>query len=61
MDDGGGFPEGKKRRFFGDDLESMGLHGLTLIRKVVESYGWILTEEGLPGIGVKFVLRMHMK
>ena len=58
VDDGGGFPEGKRKRFFGDDLETMGLHGLTLIRKVVESYGWILSEEGVLGEGVKFVFRM---
>jgi PAS domain S-box-containing protein len=61
VDDGGGFPEGKRKRFFGDDLETMGLHGLTLIRKVVESYGWILSEEGKVGEGVKFVFRIHMK
>ena len=58
VDDGGGFPEEKRKRFFGDDLETMGLHGLTLIRKVVESYGWILSEEGVLGEGVKFVFRM---
>lgn len=32
--------------------------GLMLVKKIVEAYGWTITEEGKPGSGVKFVIHI---
>ena len=56
-DDGVGVPRNRKRKLFETDLEEEGgIHGLTLISRIVESYGWMIKEEGRPGKGAKFVL-----
>jgi signal transduction histidine kinase len=34
----------------------MSVHGLTLIKRVIESYGWTMTEEGRKGEGSRFVM-----
>jgi PAS domain S-box-containing protein len=31
-------------------------HGLYLIRKMMEAYGWSIREKGLPGVGARFVI-----
>lgn len=55
-DDGGGIPEEKRTKMFSSSLEDAGVHGLTLINKIIESYDWTLTEEGKPNVGVRFVI-----
>lgn len=55
-DDGVGIPRNKKRKLFESNMEEEGIHGLILISRIVESYGWKIREEGRPGKGVKFVL-----
>jgi len=55
-DDGGGIPRNRKRKLFEGNMEERGIHGLILISRIVESYGWKIKEEGRPGKGVKFVL-----
>ena len=32
--------------------------GLYLVKKIMDVYGWILTEEGEPGKGAKFIIRL---
>jgi len=57
-DDGVGVPEANKPRLFSEGFTTgngSGL-GLMLVKKIVESYGWAITEEGQPGVGVKFVM-----
>ncbi len=55
-DDGVGIPRNKKKNLFDNNMEEKGIHGLILISRIVESYGWKIREEGRPGKGVKFVL-----
>jgi len=59
-DDGVGIPWNKKRKLFSNSLEDKGIHGLTLISRIVESYGWRINEEGRPGKGVRFVLETSL-
>ena len=57
-DDGVGIPKANKPKLFHEGFttgKSTGL-GLFLIKKMVEVYGWTITEEGEPGKGAKFVL-----
>ena len=57
-DDGVGIPEANKPKLFHEGFttgKSTGL-GLFLIKKMVEVYGWTITEEGEPGKGAKFVI-----
>ncbi|NLF89659.1 PAS domain S-box protein [Candidatus Bathyarchaeota archaeon] len=60
QDDGVGIPEANKPRMFSEGFTTgngSGL-GLMLVKKIVEAYGWDITEEGAPGLGVKFVISM---
>ena len=59
-DDGVGIPWNKKRKLFSKSLEDEGIHGLILISRIVESYGWSIKEEGKPGKGVRFVLETSL-
>jgi signal transduction histidine kinase len=55
-DDGVGIPEANKPKLFDEGFttgKSTGL-GLFLIKKMVEVYGWAITEEGESGRGAKF-------
>ncbi len=56
-DDGVGIPDSIKPKLFHEGFtgKSTGL-GLFLIKKMVEVYGWTITEEGDPGKGAKFIL-----
>ena len=59
-DDGVGIPEVNKPRLFHEGFttgKSTGL-GLFFIKKMVEVYGWTITEEGEPGKGAKFVINI---
>ncbi len=60
-DDGVGIPRNKKRKLFANNIEEGGIHGLTLISRIVESYGWKIIEEGKPGEGVRFVLEAPLE
>jgi signal transduction histidine kinase len=54
-DNGVGIPEADKPKLFHEGFstgKSTGL-GLFLIKKMVEVYGWTITEEGKPGKGAK--------
>ena len=58
-DDGVGIEGGLKRDLFivnGD----MRVHGLHMLLKIVESYGWSIREEGVPGEGVRFVISLPL-
>ncbi len=57
-DNGVGVSEADKPKLFHEGFttgKSTGL-GLFLIKKMVEVYGWTITEEGEPGKGAKFVI-----
>jgi signal transduction histidine kinase len=57
-DNGVGISEANKPKLFHEGFttgKSTGL-GLFLIKKMVEVYGWTITEEGEPGKGAKFVI-----
>jgi signal transduction histidine kinase len=57
-DNGVGIPEANKQKLFIEGFttgKGTGL-GLFLIKKMVEVYGWIITEEGEPNKGAKFVI-----
>ena len=57
-DNGVGIPEADKPRLFIEGFsggKSTGL-GLFLIKKMVEAYGWTITEDGKPGMGAKFTI-----
>jgi len=57
-DDGVGIPEDMKQRLFGKTIGEGSVHGLHLIRRIIESYGGDMREEGQPGKGVKFVITL---
>ena len=57
-DNGVGISEANKPKLFHEGFttgKSTGL-GLFLIKKMVEVYGWTITEEGEPANGAKFVI-----
>ncbi|MBE3116747.1 PAS domain S-box protein [Candidatus Bathyarchaeota archaeon] len=57
-DNGVGIPDANKPKLFTEGFntgKSTGL-GLFLIKKIVEAYGWSITEEGEPGKGAKFTI-----
>lgn len=58
QDNGIGISDRKKKRIFEDNIEKTGAHGLTLINRIIESYGWTIKEEGEPGKGVKFIITL---
>ncbi|MCX8151178.1 MAG: ATP-binding protein [Candidatus Bathyarchaeota archaeon] len=57
-DNGIGIPDDKKRYLFTKGYSTSGNSGLGLflIKKIIDIYGWKITEEGKPGQGVKFVI-----
>ena len=57
-DDGVGISEENKSKLFNEGFSTGGStgFGLFLIKKMMEVYGWSITEEGEPGKGAKFVI-----
>jgi PAS domain S-box-containing protein len=55
-DDGIGIPTENKSKLFKEGFSTGGStgYGLFLIKKMIEVYGWKITEEGEPGKGAKF-------
>ena len=59
-DDGVGIPEANKQKLFDQGFSTgrgSGL-GLHLIKKMIEVYGWTIEENGQPGKGAKFTIRI---
>jgi PAS domain S-box-containing protein len=55
-DDGVGIPlENKAKIFAGFTTGGTGL-GLKLVKRIVNAYGWAITEEGIPDKGAKYVI-----
>ncbi len=59
-DDGVGIPKEHKEQLFKQGFSTGGStgFGLFLSKKMVEVYGWTITEEGKPGEGAKFIMRI---
>lgn len=57
-DDGVGISLEDKKRLFEKGYGKGTGFGLFLIKKVMEVYGWTITEEGEPGKGAKFVMHL---
>jgi signal transduction histidine kinase len=57
-DDGVGIPLENKQSLFKEGFSTGGStgFGLFLTKKMMEVYGWTITEEGEPGKGAKFVI-----
>jgi len=57
-DDGIGIAEAAKEKLFTEDptIKTPTVHGLPLIRKLMNVYGWTITENGEPGKGAKFTI-----
>jgi signal transduction histidine kinase len=57
-DNGVGVPLENKPRLFNEGFSTGGStgYGLFLIKKMMDVYGWTITEEGEPGKGAKFTL-----
>ena len=57
-DDGVGISEENKSKLFNEGFSTGGStgFGLFLIKKMMDVYGWSITEEGEPGKGAKFVI-----
>ena len=61
-DDGVGIPEDNKHKLFTEGFSTnngTGL-GLSMLRKILQVYGWTITEEGEPGKGAKFVISIPL-
>jgi signal transduction histidine kinase len=57
-DDGVGIPQAAKPKLF-DEGYTTGKgssHGLYLVKKMMEVYGWTIQETGMPGKGAKFTI-----
>jgi signal transduction histidine kinase len=59
-DDGVGVPLENKPRLFKEGFSTGGStgFGLFLIKTMMDVYGWKITEEGEPGKGAKFIIRL---
>jgi PAS domain S-box-containing protein len=59
-DDGVGIPLENRQALFKQGFSTGGStgYGLFLSRKMIEVYGWTITEEGKPGQGVKFIIKI---
>jgi signal transduction histidine kinase len=59
-DDGVGIPVRNKEQLFKQGFSTGGStgFGLFLSKKMIEVYGWTITEEGKPGEGAKFIMRI---
>jgi PAS domain S-box-containing protein len=57
-DDGVGVPFENKQRLFNEGFSTGGStgFGLFLTKKMIDVYGWTITEEGEPGKGAKFTI-----
>jgi len=55
-DDGVGVPENEKELIFKEGYGKNTGHGLYLIRKICETYGWTIRETGKPGEGAQFTM-----
>jgi PAS domain S-box-containing protein len=57
-DDGIGIPTAEKSKLFKEGYSTGGStgHGLYLIKKIMEAYGWAIQETGEPGQGARFVM-----
>lgn len=57
QDNGVGIPQENKAKIFSEGFTTGGSGlGLKLVKKMIEAYGWTITEEGEPGKGAKFVI-----
>ena len=54
-DDGVGLPSDKRQKF-NSQTDKTSINGLTLIKRIVESYGGSMKEEGRPDGGARFVI-----
>jgi signal transduction histidine kinase len=59
-DDGVGVSAENKSKLFTEGFSTGGGtgFGLFFIKKMMDIYGWTITEEGEPNKGAKFVIRM---
>ncbi len=59
-DDGVGIPVENKKELFKQGFSTGGStgFGLFLSKKMIEVYGWTISEEGTPGMGAKFIFRL---
>jgi PAS domain S-box-containing protein len=58
QDNGVGIPEANKSKLFSEGFttgKGSG-YGLSLIKRIIQVYGWTIKEEGNPGKGVKFII-----
>jgi Response regulator containing CheY-like receiver, AAA-type ATPase, and DNA-binding domains len=55
-DDGVGIAVDRRKALFGERNGAGAGHGLYLVRRICETYGWGITEVGKPGSGVQFVI-----
>jgi signal transduction histidine kinase len=57
-DDGVGVPKENKPHLFKEGFSTGGStgFGLFLIKKMMDVYGWTITEEGEPSTGAKFII-----
>lgn len=55
-DNGVGVPQGVKDKIFEEGFGTNGAtnHGLQLVKKMIEAYGWPIKEAGNPGLGAMF-------
>ena len=59
-DNGVGIPDANKPKLFESGFttgKGTGL-GLYLVKKMMDVYGWTVTEESEPGKGAKFIIRL---
>jgi PAS domain S-box-containing protein len=59
-DDGVGIPAVEKPKLFTEGYSTGGStgYGLYLIKKMIEVYGWTIQEEGEPGKGARFLIKI---
>ena len=62
-DDGVGISAENKPKLFKEGFSTGGStgYGLFLVKKLIEVYGWTITEEGEPGKGAKFIITIPEK
>jgi signal transduction histidine kinase len=60
-DDGAGISAENKLKLLTEDFSTSGStgFGLFLIKKIMDVYGWSITEEGKPGKDAKFVISIR--
>ena len=62
-DDGIGIPLENKKQLFRQGFSTGGStgFGLFLSKRILEVYGWTITENGKPGEGAKFVMNIPQR